>query len=67
MDPIYIKILNKTNILIVSAICFLTSVLSIAYIVYYIKDKVKNKAKPEDEMKLRNSNNDQVPQSICVQ
>jgi len=67
MDMIYIQVLDKKRTLIVSSILLLILVLSIAFIVFYIKDKKKEKAISEDKMKINNPNNYQVPQNIYVQ
>jgi len=63
MDMIYIEKLNKTRTLIVTGVSFLLVVLSVGYIIYFIKYNKKEKARLEEEMK----NNNQAPQNINVQ
>jgi len=67
MDAIYVKQLNKTSTLVLTGVSILAIALSIGYIVYYIKDNKKEKARLEEEKKINNPDNYQAPQNIYVQ
>jgi len=69
MDWIYVeRIFNtKKRALIIMSVTFLVIALSVSYIVYYIRNKNKEKTKLKNEMKLNNPENYQAPQNIYVQ